>query len=64
MIRLDLGDDPADAVDQQRHPDQVGRDLMHAAVKKRAFQRLAEARDVGLGRLGIWRHFQVRIVRG
>ena len=43
MIGLDLDDDAADAVDQQRRADQVGRDLMHAAVEKRAFQRLAEA---------------------
>ena len=41
MIGLDLDDDAADAVDQQRRADQVGRDLMHTAGKERAFERLA-----------------------
>ena len=31
MIGLDLDDEAADAVDQQRRPDQVGRDLMSFA---------------------------------
>ena len=61
VIGLDLDNDAADAIDQQRRPDQVGRDLMHAAVKKRAFQRLAEARGGGFGRLRILNHFEVRI---
>ena len=61
VIGLDLDDDAADAIDQQRRPDQVGRDLMHAAAKKRAFQRLAEARGGGIGRLRILSHFQVGI---
>src|SRR5947208_3004400 len=30
MIGLDLDDDAADAVDQKRRADQIGRDLMHA----------------------------------
>ena len=34
VIGLDLDDAAADAVDQQRGSDQVGRDLMHAAVEK------------------------------
>ena len=34
MIGLDLDDEAADAVDQQRRADQVRRHLMHAAVKK------------------------------
>jgi hypothetical protein len=34
---------------------------MDAAVKKRAFQRLAEARGGGIGRLWILSHFQVGI---
>ena len=64
MIRLDLGDDAADAIDQQRRADEVGRDFMHAAVEKRAFQRLAEADGGGIGRLRVSNHFQVRIARG
>ena len=52
MIGLDLDDDAADAVDQERRADQIGRDLMHAAGKKRAFQRLAEARDGGTAAAG------------
>jgi hypothetical protein len=60
VIGLDLDDDTADAVDQERCSDQVGGNLMHAAIKKRAFQRLAEARG-GNGRLRIWSHFQVGI---
>jgi hypothetical protein len=31
VVRLDLDDPPADAVDEQRHPDQLGRDLVDAA---------------------------------
>jgi hypothetical protein len=31
VIGLDLDDPPADAVDQQRRPDQLGSDLVHAA---------------------------------
>jgi hypothetical protein len=34
---------------------------MHAAAKERAFQRLAEARGGGIGRLWILSHFQVGI---
>ena len=64
VIGLDLDDDAADAIDQQRGPDQVGRHLMHAAVKKRAFQRLAEARGGGIGRLRILSHFEVGISGG
>jgi hypothetical protein len=64
VISLDLDDDAADAIDQQSRPDQVGRDLMHAAAKERTFQRLAEARGGGIGQLRIWSHFQVRISRG
>ena len=61
MIGLDLDDDAADAVDQQRRPDQVGRDLENATVKKRAFQRLAETRDGRAGRLCVLNHFEVGI---
>src|SRR5215213_4691145 len=61
VIGLALGDAAADAVDQKRRPDQVGGYLMYAAIKKRAFQRLAEARGGGIGRLWIWNHFQVGI---
>jgi hypothetical protein len=57
MIRLDLGDDAADAIDQKRRPDQVGGYLMYAAIKKRAFQGLAEVRDGGIGQLRILSHF-------
>src|SRR5215213_1889929 len=58
MIRLDLGDDAADAIDQKRRPDQVGGYLMYAAIKKQAFQRLAEARGGDIGRIRIWSHFR------
>ena len=34
MVGLDLDNDAADAVDQKRRADQVGRDLVHATVKK------------------------------
>jgi hypothetical protein len=43
MIRLDFDNDAADAVDQERGADQIGRDLMDAAVKKLTSQRLADA---------------------
>ena len=49
MIGLDLDDDAADAVDQQRRADQVGRDLMHAAGEERALERPAQ---IGGGRDG------------
>ena len=42
MIRLDLDDDAADAVNQQGGPDQVGRDLAHAAGKERTLERPAQ----------------------
>jgi hypothetical protein len=42
VIGLKLDDNAADAVHQQRRADQVGRDLMHAAGEKGAFQRLAK----------------------
>ena len=42
VIGLDLDDDAADAVDQQRRADQVGSDLVHAAGEERALQRLAQ----------------------
>src|SRR5579862_5822998 len=38
VVGLDLDDAAADAVNQQRHPDQVGRYLMHAASEKGAGQ--------------------------
>ena len=34
VIGLDFDDDAADAVDQQRRADQVGRNLEHAAIDK------------------------------
>ena len=34
VIGLDLDNDPADAVDQQGRPDQLGRDQVDAAVKE------------------------------
>ena len=58
MIGLDLDDDAADAIDQQCGADQVGRHLMDATVKKRAFQRLAEAGGGRVGRLGVLNHFR------
>src|SRR6266436_8729313 len=42
MIGLDLDDDAADAVNQQSRPDQVGRDLVHAAGKERTLERPAQ----------------------
>jgi hypothetical protein len=42
MIGLDLDDDAADAVDQQRRTDQVGCDVVHAAGEEGALQRLAQ----------------------
>jgi hypothetical protein len=41
MIGLDLDDDAADAVHQQRRANQIGRDLMDAAGKERPLQRPA-----------------------
>ncbi len=38
VIGLDLDDPAADAVDQQRRPDQIGRDLMNAAGEKRPME--------------------------
>jgi len=61
MVGLDLDDNAADAINQQRGPDQIGRHFVHAAVKKRAFQRLAEARGACFGRLRILSHFEVGI---
>jgi hypothetical protein len=41
VIGLELDDHAADAVEQKRCADEVGRDLMHAAREKAAFERLA-----------------------
>src|SRR5207248_9487891 len=41
MIGLDLDDDAADTVYQQRRADQIGGDLVHAAGKERALARAA-----------------------
>ena len=43
VIGLDLDQPPADAVDQQNGADQVGRDLVDAAVKKGAGESFAHA---------------------
>ena len=43
VIGLDLDDPAADAVDQQRRADQVGRDLVDAAGKERATEVWLEA---------------------
>ena len=53
MIGLDLDDDPADAVDQHGRTDQVGRDLVDAAVEKAALQGLAQP---WCGSLRGWSH--------
>jgi hypothetical protein len=45
MIGFDLDNDAANAVDQQRRPDQVRRHLMDAAAKERTLQRPAEFPD-------------------
>ena len=58
MIGLDLDNDAADAVDQQRRADQVGRDLVHAAGEKRALQRLAEPGGDGACRFGVLNHLR------
>ena len=42
MIGLELDDDAADAVDQERGANQIGRDLMHAAAKEGAFELMAK----------------------
>ena len=42
MIGFDLDDDAANAVDQQRRADQIGRHLMDAAAEERTLQRSAE----------------------
>ena len=56
MIGLDLDDDAADAVDQQRRADQVGRHLVHAAGEElRAFSGVAAAFWQWFG-AGIWSH--------
>ena len=41
MVSLDLDDPAADAVDKQRHPDQFGRDLVHAALEEGSGQPLS-----------------------
>ena len=51
MVGLDLDDDPADAVEQERRADQVGRDLVHAAREKGTLQGLAEGRRSRAGGL-------------
>ena len=51
MIGLDLDNDAADAVDQQRRPDQVGRDLMHTAAEEGALEGFAQ---IGGGRAWGW----------
>jgi hypothetical protein len=40
VIGLDLDDPAADPVKQQRHPDQVGRHLVHASSEKSPGQSL------------------------
>jgi hypothetical protein len=43
VIGLDLDDAAADAVEQQRRPDQVGRNLVHAAAEEGSGQTLRHA---------------------
>jgi hypothetical protein len=61
MVGLDLDDEAADPVHQERGADQVGRDLMHAAREKGTLERLAqggiEGRRGSAGALRIWSHF-------
>jgi hypothetical protein len=54
MIGLDLDNDAADAVDQQRRPDQVGRHLKDVASEEGTLQRPAQFWG-GPGRCGIGR---------
>ena len=61
MVRLDLDNDAADAVDQEGRADQIGGDLMDAAVEERAFQRLAEGRGGRAAGFRALRHFEVGI---
>ena len=56
MVGLDLDNDPPDAVDQQRHTDQIGGNLKHASVKKRFFELLTE---FWAASSGIWGHGMV-----
>jgi hypothetical protein len=42
VIRLNLDDDAADTVHQERRSDKIGGDLMHAPREERAFERFAE----------------------
>ena len=44
VVRLDLDDPPADAVDEERHADQVGSDLVDGASKESARKTRARGR--------------------
>ena len=54
VIGLDLDDPAADAVDQQRRPDQVGRHLVDAAGEERAAESDAWHRMLQCG-CRLWR---------
>jgi hypothetical protein len=41
VVGLDLDDDAADTLNQQRRADQIGRDLMYAAGEERSLEGLA-----------------------
>ena len=58
MVGLDLDNEAADPVHQQRGADQVGRDLMHAAREKGTLEQLAEGRGRRGGALRTWSHFK------
>ena len=57
MIGLDLDNDPAGATEQECRTDQIGRDLVDAAVEE-AF---AEARRLGHGEGGVYTNHTMRI---
>src|SRR6266852_2957023 len=61
MVGLDLDDEAADPVHQERDANQVGRDLMHAAREKATLERFAqggiEGRRGSASALRIWSHF-------
>ena len=63
MVGLDLDNDAADTVDQKGRTDQIGGDVVDAAVEEGALERLAEARGGHAAGFRALSHFEVRIGR-